>query len=67
MRDETERPEGVALGVARLVGRRRGAIVRETLRLLSSPRAYRAMQKGVNPYGDGRAAARIRRVIEGAA
>ncbi len=67
MRDETERPEGVALGVARLVGRRRGAIVRETLRLLSSTRAYRAMQKGVNPYGDGRAAARIRRVIEGAA
>jgi UDP-N-acetylglucosamine 2-epimerase (non-hydrolysing) len=64
MRDETERPEGVALGVARLVGRERHAIARETLRLISSPRAYRAMAKGVNPYGDGRAAMRIRRIIE---
>lgn len=30
----------------------------------SSPRAYRAMQKGVNPYGDGRAAERIRSILE---
>ena len=64
MRDETERPEGIKLGVSRLVGRSRKKIARETLRLLDSSREYRKMIKGKNPYGDGRAAQRIVKIIK---
>lgn len=58
LRDTTERPEGVTEGVAILVGPRRDAIVEHALRLLDDPAAYAAMQR-CNPYGDGRASARI--------
>jgi UDP-N-acetylglucosamine 2-epimerase (non-hydrolysing) len=59
LRNTTERPEGVACGVARLVGTTSERIVRETGRLLEDPRAYEAMARAHNPYGDGRAARRI--------
>lgn len=59
LRDESERPEAVAAGVARLVGTDPRAIVREADRLLNDPSAYRAMARGASPYGDGRAAPRI--------
>jgi UDP-N-acetylglucosamine 2-epimerase (non-hydrolysing) len=59
MRDQTERPEAVAAGVARLVGMDPAAIVRETSRLLDDPAHYRAMAQGASPYGDGHAAQRI--------
>lgn len=59
MRDVTERPEGIAAGVARLVGTRRTAIVEEASRLLRDPEALAAMTGKGNPYGDGRAASRI--------
>ncbi|KFG68480.1 UDP-N-acetylglucosamine 2-epimerase [Microvirga sp. BSC39] len=64
MRSETERPEAVEMGVARLVGSDRGTIVAEASRLLDDQEAYRSMAKGVSPYGDGRAAERIRDHIE---
>lgn len=59
LRETTERPEGVAAGTARLVGTDRARIVRETERLLTDGRAYAKMSRARNPYGDGRAAARI--------
>jgi UDP-N-acetylglucosamine 2-epimerase (non-hydrolysing) len=59
MRGETERPEAVDLGVARLVGADRARIVTEVSRLLDDPEAYRSMAPGISPYGDGRAAERI--------
>jgi UDP-N-acetylglucosamine 2-epimerase (non-hydrolysing) len=59
LRDETERPEAVAEGVVKLVGTSRARIVSEAQRLLDDPAAYAAMARGVSPYGDGRAAARI--------
>ncbi|MBF9233896.1 non-hydrolyzing UDP-N-acetylglucosamine 2-epimerase [Microvirga alba] len=59
MRSETERPEAVDLGVARLVGSDRNRIVKEVSRLLDDPEAYRSMALGVSPYGDGMAAERI--------
>lgn len=59
MRETTERPEGIEAGVARLVGTRRDRIVEETAHLLQDSVAYQAMVTRVNPYGDGRAAARI--------
>ncbi len=62
-RAATERPEAVEMGMARLVGTSREAIVSETSRLLDEPSAYRAMARGVNPYGDGKAAERIVRIL----
>ncbi len=59
LRNTTERPEGVACGVARLVGTASERIVRETARLLEDPPAYQAMARAHSPYGDGRAAQRI--------
>ncbi|HEY8498843.1 MAG TPA: UDP-N-acetylglucosamine 2-epimerase (non-hydrolyzing) [Limnochordales bacterium] len=59
LREVTERPEGVEAGCARLVGTERRRIVEEAGRLLRDPAEYRRMAAAVNPYGDGRAAARI--------
>ena len=59
MRDVTERPEGVEAGVVRLVGTQRCRIVKEAEGLLRDPVARARMATGVNPYGDGKAAARI--------
>ena len=59
MRDVTERPEGVEAGVVRLVGTQRCRIVKEAEGLLRDPVGRERMVTGVNPYGDGKAAARI--------
>lgn len=67
MRDTTERPEGVAAGTARLIGVDEERIVRETFRLLDDRRAHAAMARAHNPFGDGRASARIARIIANAA
>jgi UDP-N-acetylglucosamine 2-epimerase len=65
MRETTERPEGVEAGMVRLVGTDRGRIVAEATRLLRDPTARARMTSGVNPYGDGRASARIVRALLG--
>src|SRR5690606_13863641 len=59
LREATERPEGVAAGVAVLVGTKRVRIRGEVLRLLQDSSHYRSMIGKPNPYGDGTAAARI--------
>lgn len=59
MRDETERPEGIEAGTLELVGPHRAAIVAATKRLLEDEIAYARMSRANNPYGDGRASARI--------
>lgn len=59
LRDTTERPEGIAAGTSRLVGTDVERIVSNTHRLLDDLSAYRDMTTGGNPYGDGRASARI--------
>lgn len=59
LREETERPEAVELGVARLIGTRRERVVEEVSRLLRDSAAYAEMARGVSPYGDGRASERI--------
>lgn len=63
MRDITERPEGVRAGTARLVGTSATRILRASETLLRDPAAYARMARAHNPFGDGRAAARIARVI----
>ena len=64
LRKETERQEGVRAGALKLVGTDKGRIVRETLRLLDDPRAYKQMAKGSAVFGDGNAAKRIVKVLE---
>lgn len=59
LRDETERPEAVDQGVVKLVGPNHDRIVAEAQRLLDDPQAYRAMARGISPYGDGLASGRI--------
>ena len=59
LRDETERPEAVEQGVVKLVGPNYDAIVQEAQRLLDDESAYRAMARGISPYGDGKASRRI--------
>jgi UDP-N-acetylglucosamine 2-epimerase (non-hydrolysing) len=60
LRAVTERPEAVEIGAAKLVGSSRSAIVAEVSRLLLDPAHYASMAPGGSPYGDGRAAQRIR-------
>jgi UDP-N-acetylglucosamine 2-epimerase (non-hydrolysing) len=65
LRDTTERPEGVSAGTAKLVGTRTEEILRSGRELLGDEGAYWKMAQAVSPYGDGKAAQRIRyRVFE---
>jgi UDP-N-acetylglucosamine 2-epimerase (non-hydrolysing) len=59
LRNETERPEAVQAGVARLVGPDRDRLREATLTLIDDPASFKAMAQGVSPYGDGRASLRI--------
>ncbi len=59
MRDTTERPEAVAAGTVRLVGTDAALIVSAVNDLLDDQAAYEAMSFAHNPYGDGKACARI--------
>ena len=59
LREVTERPEGVAAGVLKLVGTATPRIVEEANRLLDDASAHAEMARASNPYGDGHAAQRI--------
>lgn len=63
LRRTTERPEGVAAGLAKLVGTETQSIVSEAHMLLSN---FSDRQQGApiaNPYGDGHSAEAIRQII----
>lgn len=59
MRENTERPEAVEAGTARLVGTDRSEIVARAEELLTDRDAYERMATAANPYGDGTAAEKI--------
>lgn len=59
LRDDTERPEAVAAGVAELVGTDAETIAAFASRLLDSAEARRAMGRKSNAFGDGSASLRI--------
>ncbi len=59
MRDTTERPEAVEAGTVILVGTNRNKIISEATVLLDDEARYKTMSKLHNPYGDGKASARI--------
>ena len=64
MRDTTERPEGVEAGTLKLAGTKMEDIYRECRRLLTEPEIYRRMSEARNPYGDGTASIKIRKILE---
>lgn len=59
VREETERPEGVEAGTAKLVGTEYKNVYDNLETLLTDKESYDKMAKAVNPYGDGNAAERI--------
>lgn len=63
VREETERPEGIEAGTAKLVGTQYDNIYRELDILLSNEEEYYKMANAVNPYGDGKASERIVDII----
>jgi UDP-N-acetylglucosamine 2-epimerase (non-hydrolysing) len=63
LRTTTERPEGVTAGTAKLVGTDRHTIVETARTLLTSEPAYQSMANAISPYGDGKAATRIRYLV----
>lgn len=63
-RDSTERNEGVGAGTLLLTGTDTAEIVESATKLLENDDAYARMAAAENPYGDGRAAARIIAAME---
>ncbi len=59
IRDETERPEGIIAGTAKLVGTEEENVYVNLKKLLTDDEEYTQMAKAVNPYGDGKASERI--------
>lgn len=60
LRTTTERPEGVDAGTARLIGTDESVVYESARELLANDDSYKAMANAVSPYGDGKAAGRIR-------
>ena len=59
VREETERPEGIEAGTAKLVGTKYENLYNELNLLLSNESEYNKMANAVNPYGDGKASEKI--------
>lgn len=64
LRDTTERPEAIQAGTVQLVGTVQENVYKAARRLLVDQQAYDKMAHAINPYGDGKAAVRIVRVIK---
>lgn len=63
IREETERPEGVEAGTAKLVGTHYQDVYDNLDLLLRDEAEYKKMANSINPYGDGNAAGRIVDII----
>ena len=62
MRYETERKEGIDAGVSKLVGADYDVIIKESEKILALPKDETRL-KVQNPYGDGKSAVRIEKII----
>ncbi|MDP3386092.1 MAG: UDP-N-acetylglucosamine 2-epimerase (non-hydrolyzing) [Eubacteriales bacterium] len=63
VRKETERPEGIEAGTAKLAGIFEDDIYRMISELIHDSKLYDEMANAVNPYGDGRASEKIRDIL----
>lgn len=64
MRNKTERPEAIEVGISKLIGPEAQTIIEETSRLLSDSSTYASMIRKENPFGDGKASERILNALE---
>lgn len=64
LRDRTERPEGIDAGVLRLAGTSFEGVYGGFCELYDSAVLRETMKNAKNPYGDGRASARIADILE---
>ena len=64
VRRETERPEAIEAGTAKLAGVEKQTIYAMAKELLTDRNAYDAMAHAVNPYGDGHACERIVKALK---
>ncbi len=64
MREKTERIEGVHEGVVKLVGSNIKTITKEANLLISNENEYIKMSKKRNPYGNGKAAKKIIKILK---
>ena len=65
LRDTTERPEAVSAGTVKVAGTDRAKIMGLAEELLTNRAAYDTMAQTRNPYGDGKAAEEICRILVG--
>ncbi len=63
LRENTERPEAAFAGTAKIVGTNSKQILSEAKKLLNDSSEYLKMPFKVNPYGDGKAAKNIMKII----
>ncbi len=64
LRHNTERPEGVASGCAKLIGTDPEKIIEEFKLLMEDPEVYRSMIINGNPYGDGKTSKKILKIVK---
>ena len=63
LRETTERPEAMMAGTAKLIGTDPDRIFSEASVLLSDRKSYDAMAGAISPFGDGKAAQRIVKLV----
>jgi len=63
LRNETERPEGVECGAAKLLGTDKDFIVSQVSQVLSDAQIHDSMRCKQSPYGDGKASRRIADIL----
>jgi len=64
VRRETERPEGIKAGTAKLIGVDKDNVFASVDEMLSNNKLYEKMANAVNPYGDGKSAEKISDILE---
>ncbi len=64
VRKETERPEGIEAGTAKLVGIEEKNVYDNLNLLINNGEEYKKMANAINPYGDGKAAEKIVEIIK---
>ncbi len=58
-REKTERPEAIAAGTSKLIPLEKVAFLKMATEVLDIPAIYKQMSQAKNPFGDGKASARI--------
>ncbi len=64
LRENTERPEAITAGTAKLIGTKAYSILNSASELLSDSQAYEKMANAINPFGDGTAAVKIVKIVK---